>query len=599
MRREHVTLRITILLLMAGLLHSPALYTQSNSFSGRWISSLGLVDLSVRGSMVTGTYKVGESQGTITGSLSGNRKILTGKWALDNTEGRFTLRLLDRGNAFFGRWWNPRIPTEDNWIGVRTNKELLQIKISTTDFQGPWQTNFGYLTIDLAGNKASGKYQGSKNLGSIRGEINETDNTFSGTWADQRYKGRVVFKLLKGRAGFLGEWWFGEYDYGGFWYGVRPVSVNGCLFGDCENGNGLYVWADGSRYEGNWQNKLYHGIGTRYNGYGEVESSGLWYKGVFQGTCVSGDCENGSGELTLVEGHTYNGDFQDCRMEGTGVLKYRNGDLYEGEFKDGVPNGTGTYTWAASSDKYVGSFTLGSIQGEGTYYFHSGDVFKGNFRKGTRHGKGEMSWADGDRYDGSWRDDTMKGRGVYTYKNGDQYSGQFWQGLKEGRGTYTFADGTSFSATWREDRPQHMETSDSLSSETTSVSAGTSSAFSRVLNNNQPLKPASVSGNQPKTAYFFYKIDETNLDSTAHQAVAIREVNLAYYVVYGKDDLSIAVARGFLEDQLKRPISGDFQVEKVSDPALQIKQLFNRYRFPSLQSQLQTSGNQYFYFSEN
>lgn len=36
----------------------------------------------------------------------------------------------------------------------------------------------------------------------------------------------------------------------------------GCLSGNCENGEGVYLWPSGNRYEGAWKNGKEHGSGV-------------------------------------------------------------------------------------------------------------------------------------------------------------------------------------------------------------------------------------------------------------------------------------------------------------------------------------------------
>ena len=37
----------------------------------------------------------------------------------------------------------------------------------------------------------------------------------------------------------------------------------GCINGDCENGEGVYIWSDGEIYNGSWINRKRNGFGTR------------------------------------------------------------------------------------------------------------------------------------------------------------------------------------------------------------------------------------------------------------------------------------------------------------------------------------------------
>ena len=41
----------------------------------------------------------------------------------------------------------------------------------------------------------------------------------------------------------------------------NPTSY-GCISGDCENGQGTYIWNDGEKYTGEWKNGVRHGQGT-------------------------------------------------------------------------------------------------------------------------------------------------------------------------------------------------------------------------------------------------------------------------------------------------------------------------------------------------
>ncbi|RMI00131.1 MAG: hypothetical protein D6681_11420, partial [Calditrichaeota bacterium] len=430
---------------------SASLFAQKAGFQGEWFSSLGRLEITVSGREVTGTYYLGDSEGTIRGRLSRNGQLLAGSWAIDSREGRFLFRLVPNGNGFVGRWWKPDDTPGGQWIGVRLDKKFLAASCDPAEFEGTWITNYGRMELTVTGTRVQGDFRGERNHGTVRGTVDAAINKLSLSWKDQQNSGTAIFKLIRGKHSFAGEWWFSDHEYGGFWYGVRPVKIDGCIDGDCDEGRGTYIWSNGDRYEGQWENGLYHGLGVLYNSRGVLKKRGIWLEGVYYGRNLSGDCRNGTGKIELANEDIYEGTFREYVIEGTGKYIFHTGDVYEGEFRDGKPHGTGTYIWTEVGDTFTGDFSRGKIQGKGVYRFANGDVYEGLFRRGMRHGRGIMTWRSGERYEGSWRRDEITGKGVYYYPNGDVYTGHFRAGLKHGQGTYTFADGRSISGIWEED----------------------------------------------------------------------------------------------------------------------------------------------------
>ena len=72
-----------------------------------------------------------------------------------------------------------------------------------------------------------------------------------------------------------------------------------------------------------------------------------------QPACPSnGYFHNGQGIYTFANGDTYAGEWSGDEKNGQGIYTFANGDKYVGECKDGKKNGQGTYTFA-NGDKYV------------------------------------------------------------------------------------------------------------------------------------------------------------------------------------------------------------------------------------------------------
>lgn len=94
------------------------------------------------------------------------------------------------------------------------------------------------------------------------------------------------------------------------------------------NGNGAITLQDGSRYVGDYKNRLPHGSGVL------SDKDGTKYEGQFREGKL-----NGSGTMTLPNGTVYTGDFKDGKANGPGTMTETNGTVMKGEFHSGVPHG--------------------------------------------------------------------------------------------------------------------------------------------------------------------------------------------------------------------------------------------------------------------
>ena len=599
------------LLLMLGVL-LPAL-TWAGDFSGEWRSSLGKLTLSVKGTTVSGVYTAGNSEGTIRGLTSANGNVLTARWSLDGEEGRLVFRLWSDGNAFAGHWWYGDTRPGGDWIGVRPDKALTEGAIKAGDFSGEWYSNYGTMQVTVSGKSIVADFKGKRNQGTISGDIDERTNKLVGSWKDTDHKGRLIFKLLKGGNGFLGEWWYEDNEYGGFWYGVRALKTDGCISGDCETGKGTYIWGDGTRYRGDWQNKLPHGMGAQYDSYGRLRNNGVWAEGIYLGKALSGNCQEGSGSLEFPNGERYEGEFQNCTPDGNGMLTFLNGDRYRGQIKEGLPHGDGSYIWAVNGDSLSGVFRRGKIRGIARYYFSNGDRYEGAFRLGRRAGRGTMEWRNRDRYEGNWVDDQMNGSGTYTYANGDVYRGDFQDGLLHGEGVYTVAGGQSFRALWKAGMveirldakaPSSISDSSSMSDSSMSDSSMSDSSMSDSSMSDMPdsssmsdsskadsssregsmvstplpaIQPLQNAGSiqlsfllDPPPTFLVYRSEELQTEDGSREAL------LTYYVVYGQETTTEDDVLAFFQEKTGITPGRDYRIDKISQVNTRVKQLLNR-----------------------
>lgn len=281
-----------------------------------------------------------------------------------------------------------------------------------------------------------------------------------------------------------------------------------CVVGDCENGFGVYFWASGDKYWGDWKGGNMEGYGTynwaasgnKYSGEwknnkldglgiatypGGSTKSGLWSDGTLQSSnastgCVSGDCENGYGTYVWAfdsqwAGDKYIGYWKGGLISGYGKYYWHTGDSYEGEWSNNKRNGKGIF-YSSNGTKEEGIFvdnvftgtssnvtnntttnnTTGCIWGDcengyGAYAWAEGDKYIGDWKGGNRTGKGVYIFGDGGKYVGSLSNSKRDGYGTYTFKNGDVFIGEWRQGNRHGQGVYTYADGTKKMGKWKND----------------------------------------------------------------------------------------------------------------------------------------------------
>ena len=93
-------------------------------------------------------------------------------------------------------------------------------------------------------------------------------------------------------------------------------------------------YADGSEYQGEWQDGKRHGIGTY------ISPTGTRYEGEWEN-----DGASGYGVCHYADGMKYDGQFESGERHGKGVLISPEGDRYEGQFKYDLVNGEGIYIW--------------------------------------------------------------------------------------------------------------------------------------------------------------------------------------------------------------------------------------------------------------
>jgi hypothetical protein len=297
-------------------------------------------------------------------------------------------------------------------------KYVGEMKNGTREGKGAYYFNSGeWYTGEWSNNKRNG--QGVNYF--------PDGEKYEGNWKNDLRHGYGTHTSLNGKAK-TGMWEMGRY--------VGSGNNNyGCISGNCENGFGVFRWADGEKYVGTFKNKQRYGKGTNFwpdgriyegvwindkmNGFGvesqgeplvknvsnqknlpmkdmpaEIIKEGFWEDGKFLGFenpkagCVNGDCTNGYGTLILRTGDRYIGQFKAGKYNGYGTLDLIKGGKYIGEFKDGKYEGQGNLR-VSGKGRFVGQFVNGQYDGIGTFYHDNGRIEAGKWKSGQFAGSAQ------------------------------------------------------------------------------------------------------------------------------------------------------------------------------------------------------------------
>ena len=192
-----------------------------------------------------------------------------------------------------------------------------------------------------------------------------------------------------------------------------PIVLYGqCLEGDCENDRGIKQ-TEIIKYEGDFKNGEYHGLGKLYKIKYNKEGENLYSKE--EKILLDGEFENGR----IISGKSYN---ENEELEFDGRYSYSDGYRYYNEGK----------SYRDNQLIYHGEFLNGTLHGKGIRFnngikYLEGKFINGNFVEGkTFDENGELI------YDGGYFTDDKyfyrHGQGI-LYEDGEEYKIKYNKGV--------------------------------------------------------------------------------------------------------------------------------------------------------------------------
>ena len=109
-------------------------------------------------------------------------------------------------------------------------------------------------------------------------------------------------------------------------------------------------------------------------------------KGSYHGGFKDGK-PHGHGTIHYADGTCYDGDFENNQKSGCGTYWWPNSCVYSGEWKHDKANGYGSFTYA-NGDTYNGQTINYKRSGHGTYRWPNGEKYVGEWLSSRKHGIG-------------------------------------------------------------------------------------------------------------------------------------------------------------------------------------------------------------------
>ncbi|MBK7870975.1 MAG: caspase family protein [Saprospiraceae bacterium] len=323
-------------------------------------------------------------------------------------------------------------------------------------YQGQWLKGYPHgkgVMVYQNGTRKEGDWRKGKLMKEEEISVEEfvqkgRDSNQTGCISGDCINGQGIY-IYPSKAVYIGEFQNGEIHGVGVCYYSDGSKYQGEWQFRYPDGNGTKTFQNGTRRTGLWKKgQPVDNAGNFLLSLGKDTPSET---ADIQSGCLSGNCNAGQGIFAYPNGSKYEGQFRNGKPEGIGTFFYINNDRYQGSFKSGFPHGNGILYKADGQTKkglwrdgeYIGETMAvqptrtGCISGNctngtGTYTFKNGATYSGPFLNNLPHGKGIVEYTNGERYEGEIAAGSFNGFGILYLEDGGKVSGYWRDGAYQG-----------------------------------------------------------------------------------------------------------------------------------------------------------------------
>lgn len=266
--------------------------------------------------------------------------------------------------------------------------------------------------------------------------------------------GKLVYKDEDemGRLSYEGDWTEGNMHGEGVIVFANGDRYEGEFRDNVPSGKGKYRYKDGGLDEGLWEQGVRHGLARYESVDGTVEEIMFWEgepdgpskliypDGLIENRTYGKGVKNGQAERVFVNGDKLEFSYENGEADGPAVLTSQTAKE-EFTFVAGRKQGL-SILHCASGEREERNYVNGILEGEATVYGTNGDKLEFTYKNGKRFGIATYYWADGTVEKSFYNENGVhSGPAKLIWPNGATREGLKVDGKWDGEIFYTYAEG--------------------------------------------------------------------------------------------------------------------------------------------------------------